>query len=67
MLGKKILGALLHPVSMINFTLVGMLLMIQIVHTRAHLTLERDVHGHVFRTLKKKPELARSSCYKLNF
>jgi hypothetical protein len=67
MLGKKIFEALCHPVSMVNFTLIGMLLLIQIVHTKAHLNLERDVHGHVYRTLKKKPELARSSCYKLNF
>jgi F0F1-type ATP synthase assembly protein I len=67
MLGKKIFEALCHPVSMINFTLIGMLLLIQIVHTRAHHSLETDVHGHVYRTLKKTPELARSSCYKLNF
>lgn len=67
MLGKKILESLIHPVTMVNFSLFGMLLVIQIVHTKAHLTLERDVHGHVHRTLKKKPELARSSCYKLDF
>jgi len=64
----KTLGkALLHPVTMVNFSLVGMLLVIQIVHTKAHLTLETDVHGHVHRVLKKKPELATSACYKMGF
>lgn len=67
MLRKKILDALLHPVTMVNFSLVGMLLVIQVVHTKAHLTLDADVHGHVHRTLRKKPELARSACYKLDF
>jgi len=62
---KKILYVLGHPVTMVNFSLFGMLLVIQVVHTKAHLTLETDVHGHVFRTLKKNPELATSSCYEL--
>jgi hypothetical protein len=52
---------------MINLTFVGMLLVIQTVHTKAHLTLEADVHGHVHRALKNKPELARSTCYELDF
>jgi len=55
-----------HPVTYLNLTFVGMLFMIQFVHTKAHLTLEADVHGHVFRTLKKNPELARSTCYQLD-
>jgi len=60
----KILG---HPVTMFNLALVGMLLLIQVVHTKAHLTLETDVHGHAYRVLKKNPELATSSCYKMGF
>jgi len=52
---------------MINLSLFGMLLVIQIVHTKAHLTLETDVHGHAYRVLKKKPELATSACYKMGF
>ncbi len=67
MLRKKILDALLHPVTGLNLCFFGMLLVIQVVHTKAHLTLESDVHGHVHRTLRKKPELARSACYKLDF
>jgi hypothetical protein len=56
-----------HPVTYLNLTFVGMLFVIQFVHTKAHLTLEADVHGHVHRTLKKNPDLARSSCYELGF
>jgi len=64
----KTLGkALLHPVTMVNLSLFGMLLVIQIVHTKAHLTLETDVHGHAYRVLKKKPEIATSTCYQLGF
>jgi len=44
-----------------------MLFVIQFVHTKAHLTYEADVHGHVFRALKKDPELAKPTCYKLGF
>jgi hypothetical protein len=52
---------------MFNLSLVGMLLLIQVVHTKAHLTLETDVHGHAHRVLKKNPKLAIPSCYKLGF
>ncbi len=65
MLMKKILYVLGHPVTMVNLSLVGFLLVIQIVHTKAHLTLEADVHGHAYRVLKKNPKLATSSCYEL--
>ena len=47
MLMKKILYVLGHPVTMVNLSFVGMLLVIQFVHTKAHLTLETDVHGCV--------------------
>jgi hypothetical protein len=52
---------------MFNLSLVGMLLLIQVVHTKAHLTLETDVHGHAYRVLKKNPKIAIPSCYKLGF
>ena len=60
------LKALFHPVTMVNLTIVGSLGVIQFVHTRAHFTLEQDVHGHVHRALKNNPEMARSSCYELD-
>lgn len=56
-----------HPVTYLNLTFVGMLFVIQFVHTKAHLTYETDVHGHVFRALKKDPELATPTCYELGF
>jgi len=64
---KYLWKGLSHPVTMINLTFVGMLLLIQIVHTKAHLTLESDVHGHAYRVLKKNPKLATSACYKMGF
>jgi len=64
---KKVLEVVLHPVTILNLTFVGTLGLIQVVHTKAHLTLETDVHGHVHRALKKNPEIARSSCYELGF
>ena len=63
---KKITAVLFHPVTILNLTFVGTLGLIQFVHTKAHLNLETDVHGHVHRALKKNPELARSACYELN-
>ena len=63
---KKIISVLLHPVTCINLIFVGTLGVIEIVHTRAHHTLEQDVHGHVHRALKENPELARSACWELD-
>jgi len=62
----KVLRVILHPVTILNLTFVGTLGLIQVVHTKAHHTLETDVHGHVHRALRKNPELARSACYELN-
>ena len=63
---KKIFSVLIHPVTCINLTFVGTLGLIEIVHTRAHYTLEQDVHGHVHRALKENPELARPACWELD-
>jgi hypothetical protein len=63
---KKIIAAFFHPVTCINLLFIGTLGVIQTIHTRAHHTLEQDVHGHVHRALKKNPELARSACYELD-
>ena len=60
------LKALVHPVTMVNLAIVGSLGVIQFVHTKAHLSLEQDVHGHVHRALKATPEMARSACYELD-
>jgi len=66
MIVKKILPILTHPITGFNLCIVGLLLVVQFVHTKAHFTLESDVHGHVHRTLKKNPNLARSTCYQLD-
>ena len=59
------LKVLFHPVTQFNLMIVLFLGVIQIVHTRAHLTMEQDVHSHVSQALKKNPELARSTCWEL--
>jgi len=66
MLMKKITSVLTHPVTSFNLLLVGCLGVIEIVHTRAHHTIEQDVHSHVHRALKQNPELARQACWELD-
>jgi hypothetical protein len=63
---KLIASVLFHPVTIFNLLLVGCLGLIEFVHTKAHHTLEVDVHGHVHRALQKNPELARSTCWELD-
>jgi|7_EtaG_2_1085326.scaffolds.fasta_scaffold06507_5 hypothetical protein len=63
---KKITAVLIHPVTTLNLLLVGCLALIELIHIRAHHTLELDVHSHVHNALKKNPELARPACYKLD-
>ncbi len=53
---KKILQAFVHPVTLVNLMLIGTLGMIEVIHTRAHHTLDVDVHGHVHQFLRKHPE-----------
>tara|TARA_B100002019_G_scaffold92439_2_gene79728 strand:- start:8138 stop:8320 length:183 start_codon:yes stop_codon:yes gene_type:complete len=53
---KKIADAISHPVTVINLMLVGSLGVIEFVHTKAHRSLEADVHGHVHQFLRKHPE-----------
>ena len=57
---------LFHPITILNLTICGSLGVIEFVHTRAHFTLEQDVHGHVHRALKETPEMAKSACYELD-
>ena len=60
------LGVVFHPVTVLNLLLVGSLGMIELIHTKAHHTIEVDVHGHVHRALQKNPELARETCWELD-
>ena len=43
---KKIINAITHPLTVCNLILVGSLVLIQIVHTRAHYMMKIDVHGY---------------------
>ena len=60
------LGVVFHPVTVLNLLLVGSLGMIELIHTKAHHTIEVDVHGHVHRALQKNPEFARETCWELD-
>jgi len=62
---KKIASALVHPITLMNLMICGSLGLIEFVHTKAHHTLEQDVHSHVSQALKKNPELARGACWEL--
>jgi hypothetical protein len=53
---NKIIQVLGHPVTLFNLMLVGTLGLIEVIHTRAHHTMELDVHGHVHQYLRKHPE-----------
>ena len=53
---KRIASVLFHPVTVFNLLLTGSLGVIEVIHTRAHHTLEVDVHGHVHQFLRKNPE-----------
>ena len=63
---KTLIKALVHPVTLLNLLFVGSLGVIEFLHTRAHHTLEVDVHGHVHRALQKNPEMARETCWELD-
>ena len=62
---KKIASALVHPLTLMNLMICGSLGVIEFVHTKAHHTMEQDVHSHVSQALKKNPELARSACWEI--
>ena len=53
---KKITSVIFHPVTLFNLMLIGFLGLIEVIHTRAHHTMEQDVHGHVHQYLRKNPE-----------
>lgn len=55
-----------HPSTHFNLVIVGSLIIIQFLHTRAHYTMEYDADAHVRRTLSKNPELIKRICYSLD-
>jgi hypothetical protein len=58
---KKYWRALLHPITQINLLIVGFLLLIEIIHTKAHHTYEVDVHGYVHQFIQKNPDACPKS------
>jgi hypothetical protein len=58
---KKYWRALLHPITQINLLIVGFLLLIEIIHTKAHHTYEVDVHGYVHQFIQKNPDACPES------
>ena len=60
---NKIMQVLGHPVTLFNLMLIGFLGLIEVIHTRAHYTMEMDVHGHVYQFLRKNPDI----CDKMDY
>tara|TARA_B100001057_G_C22812200_1_gene935904 strand:- start:1750 stop:1935 length:186 start_codon:yes stop_codon:yes gene_type:complete len=58
---KKYWEALLHPLTQINLLIVGFLLLVEIVHTKAHHSYEVDVHGYVHQFIQKNPDACPES------
>tara|TARA_B100000900_G_scaffold80385_1_gene64764 strand:- start:1992 stop:2180 length:189 start_codon:yes stop_codon:yes gene_type:complete len=53
---RKYLKVLNHPVTQFNLLTVGMLILIQTIHTRAHHSYEVDVHGYVHQFIQENPD-----------
>ncbi len=52
---KKILEVITHPVTYSNLLIIGTLVMIEFIHTRAHYKMETDVHGYRLQYNDKNP------------
>lgn len=52
---KKLTEALTHPVTLLNGTLVGTLIVIQSLHLHAHYQMEMDVDGYVKQYCNNNP------------
>jgi len=53
---KKILQVFTHPVTYTNLMIIGVLIMIEFMHTKAHYKMEIDVHGHCKQYEMNKPD-----------
>jgi len=60
---KKYWRTLIHPVTQMNLILVGFLILVQIIHTRAHHSYEVDVHGWHHQFMKLNPDACPKSDY----
>ena len=53
---QKALQIISSPVTHFNVLLVGIVLLIQGLHTHAHYTMDKDVNSYVRNFCKKNPE-----------
>jgi hypothetical protein len=57
---KLMLRVLMHPVTHFNLLTVGVLIMIQFLHTHAHYTMSVDADSYVHNFCKKNLEKCES-------
>ena len=57
---KKYLEVFKHPLTQINVMVLGFLILVQMIHTRAHHSYEVDVHGYVNQFIEKNPMLVQN-------
>ena len=53
---EKLTQIFSSPITHFNLILVGMLFLIQTIHTHAHYTMDKDVNSYVRNFCKKNPE-----------
>jgi|TARA_R100000455_G_scaffold25726_1_gene14329 hypothetical protein len=58
---KKYLEVFKHPLTQINVMVLGFLILVQMIHTRAHHSYEVDVHGYVHQFIEKNPDACPES------
>lgn len=56
----KFLKVFLHPVTQLNLLVVGFLVIVQLLHTHAHYSMEVDADSYVYQFLKKNPDKCNS-------
>jgi hypothetical protein len=58
---KKYLEVFKNPLTQINVIVLGFLILVQMIHTRAHYSYEVDVHGYVHQFIEKNPDACPES------
>ena len=60
---KVLLKVLSHPVTQVNLLTIGVLIMIQMIHTHAHHTMDIDVHAYVKAWCSESEENRKKCSY----
>ena len=58
---KKYFKVFTNPLTQINVMILGFLLLVQMIHTKAHHSYEVDVHGWVHQYLRENPDKCNSN------